>query len=225
MLRNPSFYKWFFAVIAVLAIIFMIINAIYNAIYRDQWLKENEAIRAAFAQTNLATVSRVEPFSLASSYMIVFGQDADGEDMIVWVAMDDGDGHDDAELSGESGKGGNHSQNGQGVKTRSTVTDHVYGEQEKKIVIGDLVGVDISPGIRVVHAEYAENGYNENLLRLKMRETMPDVHIIKMTPGKYEEEWVWEVYYKKSAKDERTYYDYYRFSDGELLKTLTLRVK
>jgi uncharacterized protein YpmB len=80
-------------------------------------------------------------------------------------------------------------------------------------------------GEEEIHAEYAADGVNKNLLKLRLLEAKPDADIIRITPGKYNDEWAWEVYYTRPwNNDERTFYDFYRFSDGELMETLTLSI-
>lgn len=99
----------------------------------------------------------------------------------------------------------------------------VFGENIEKQAM--IAWVDLEER-QVVHFEYTKDGYNENLLKLKIRETDPEVRILRMTPGQFREEWVWEVWYQKGEKQgDRTYYDYYRFSDGELLTTLTMHTR
>lgn len=182
MFRNPTFYKVAFVCIVAAALMFMVISIVHHALHGDLWDEEELAIRAAYAQSDIKQVNEVQPFNFEGSYMIVFGEDEVGEQMIVWVAMSS-----DESLEAETIED----------------TTHMTAPQ-------------------VVHQAYASEGYNRNLLRLKMRETLPEVDVIKMTPGKYNDEWVWEVLYRKAPKEKRTYYDYYRFSDGALLQTLTM---
>jgi len=160
--RVPFAYKISIAIIFMLILIFMSVNSIYKSVFNEQWDKHSEVISVAMAQTELVKATNVESFSFEDYFMVVYGEDSEQRNMIVWV-----------------------------------------GEDE-------------------IHSEYAEDGYNRNLLRLKMREIYSDIQIIKMTPGKYKDDWVWEVLYRQSPSDRHTYYDYYRFSDGELLLTLTM---
>lgn len=81
-------------------------------------------------------------------------------------------------------------------------------------------------GEEETHSEYAADGVNKNLLKLKMKEKQPDIEIKRMTPGKYKDNWCWEVLYEKETDGlTRTYYGYYRFSDGEHMITLTMGAK
>lgn len=198
MLKNPAFYKFLLVFIVSITVLVVTANLINRAIHRDYWHQQELATRAAYEQSEIVKVNHVEAFTYEHSYMIVFGQDEAGEDMIVWVAMDP------QEIDDES-----VAMNPQ--------------EMDEKSGVGE--GWPSSGGPQVVHSAYADEGFNKNLLRLTLRETMPDIHIIRMTPGKYMDEWAWEVLYKVSAKEARTYYGYYRFTDGAHLQTLTMSLK
>lgn len=230
MLKNPTFYKILLICLAIAMLLFVIINYIYSTIHRDHWDEQALARQVALEQSALVSISDIEPFNYESSYMIVYGEDSEGERMIVWVAMEE---EPDYAVGREGGGGSGSRSNGpgSGIGNGRTVTDDVYGVvdgKESGFEVQDEIGDEVEgddSGIRVVHAAYESEGSNRNLLSIKMREKEPDVHIIRMTPGKYKADWVWEVYYKKSKQDKRTYYDYYRFSDGELLTTLTMGLK
>lgn len=78
-------------------------------------------------------------------------------------------------------------------------------------------------GEEELHAAYADQGVHKNLLRVRLLEQDPQAEILRSTPGKYNGEWVWEVHYRSGDEaGKRTYYAYYRFSDGELLQRLAM---
>lgn len=218
MLKNPTFYKILLICLAVAMLLFVVINYIYSTIHREHWDEQALARQVALQQSPLATVTHIEPFNYETSYMIVFGEDSEGESMIVWVAMEEEPEYAAAASDAQLDRSGGGDFGGARTHTWRTVTDSVYGGV-------DHDEINDSSEMRVVHAAYESEGFNRNLLSIKMREKEPDVHIMRMTPGKYKADWIWEVYYKKSKQDERTYYDYYRFSDGELLTTLTMSVR
>lgn len=57
----------------------------------------------------------------------------------------------------------------------------------------------------------------------KVRVKYPQATIIRTTPGFWEGEWVWEVFYKiRDDRVVRHQYDYYRMMDGEILETYRL---
>ncbi len=167
--RNAPLYKLIIFVLLGLGLFFFIIQHVYSSLLRETWKEQNEAMQIALNETEMMKVEKAEPFHFEKSFIIVFGENIDEQEMIAWVDL------------------------------------------EKR---------------QVIHFEYTENGYNHNLIKLKIRESNPEVRILRMTPGQYREDWVWEVWYKKGEDEgERTYYDYYRFSDGELLTTLTMHMR
>lgn len=98
----------------------------------------------------------------------------------------------------------------------------VFGEdklQKKMIVwIGEESGI---------HSEYEASGVSAESVSGKVKGIDPAAQIIRVTPGKLAEDFVWEVYYERTLEDGRIngFYDYYRFADGMLLDTYKLGTK
>lgn len=57
-------------------------------------------------------------------------------------------------------------------------------------------------------------GVSESQVRSIIKEELPDSTIVRLMPGIYENEYVWQVFYKEKAHH---YYKFYRFSDGKPL--------
>ncbi len=119
-----------------------------------------------------------------------------------------------------------------------TVTQNTYikqvsrvetfrGEQPYTIVFGnDEAGQEAVAwvGGEEVHMEYlggTQGGVTEQVIRDKVLQRGEDVEIERVLPGKLNDEYVWEVFYKRT-KEGRYYYDYYRFSDGVEIDTWKL---
>ncbi|WJH34171.1 DUF5590 domain-containing protein [Paenibacillus sp. CC-CFT747] len=77
-----------------------------------------------------------------------------------------------------------------------------------------------------VHSELADNGMAREAARQKVLQAKPEAEIMRITPGKLENTYCWQVFYK-AEKDgkKRLYYDYYQFKDGSLLDTWTLSLQ
>ena len=74
-----------------------------------------------------------------------------------------------------------------------------------------------------VHEEKAADGVSENDIRALLAARVGTAEVIRLTPGVWQGMRVWEAFYKTEEADGfRYYYDYYRFSDGELLETYRL---
>lgn len=98
-----------------------------------------------------------------------------------------------------------------------TVVFGVYGEDRPMVVW---------VGPNDVHAEDAVSAATENQIRSKVLERMPGCEILRIVPGKQENAYVWEAFYKimENGK-ERYYYDYYQFKDGAYIDTYTLSIR
>lgn len=60
----------------------------------------------------------------------------------------------------------------------------------------------------------------------KVKEKHAQAIILRTMPGMWNEEWVWEVFYKvRTDKGMRHFYDYYRMTDGKWLETYRLAVR
>lgn len=74
-----------------------------------------------------------------------------------------------------------------------------------------------------VHERKAADGIAESRLRELLEEQSGPVEPIRLTPGVWNGQLVWEAFYKKEETDGfHYYYDYYRFSDGTWLDTYRL---
>lgn len=93
----------------------------------------------------------------------------------------------------------------------------VYGEDK----IGKKMIVWVSEND--LHAAYETEGVTLEAASGKVTAANPLNMVLRTTPGKLEQDYVWEVYYQRE-QDGRTlyFYDYYRFSDGTLIDTFRL---
>lgn len=74
-----------------------------------------------------------------------------------------------------------------------------------------------------VHAEFAGDGISRTALKQKILQFDPQARIIRITPGRLKEDYVWEVYYQKQGESgKRHFYGYYNFADGALIDTYRL---
>jgi len=61
----------------------------YERVQRDHWTEMTAAAGAATKQANLTEVSRVEPSVGDEAYHVVFGKDAEGKAVVVWVSANE----------------------------------------------------------------------------------------------------------------------------------------
>lgn len=94
----------------------------------------------------------------------------------------------------------------------------VYGEDK----LGKKMIVWVSD--TETHSEYESAGVSSDSVRDKLMAQDPSTDIIRITPGKLENDYVWEAYYERKQADGKTghFYDYYRFSDGGHIDTYRL---
>lgn len=78
-----------------------------------------------------------------------------------------------------------------------------------------------------IHTEYAKDGLKESEIKQLVIEKEGSLtKLLRITPGKMNGEYIWEVFYKKEeTQGERYYYDLYDFSNGTLLDTYKLGVQ
>ncbi len=156
--------KWIIYSVLGVIIICSGLYMFYAAIQQDRWEEEQAAIVKARNESSLQAVKKVDKFVGQKTYMVIYGTNADDEDIIVWV-----------------------------------------GEENE------------------VHESLASSGANENELKSLMMSRYDEPNILRMTPGKLDQVWVWEVFYTLEKDGEaRYYYDFYRFSNGEYLRTYRL---
>ena len=88
----------------------------------------------------------------------------------------------------------------------------VFGQDEdNKKIIAWITGKEI-------YWDYESSGVSVSKVENIVRGLYPDVQFQHIVPNIWRDEYVWEVLYKESdAEGERSYYRYYRFTDGVLL--------
>lgn len=96
----------------------------------------------------------------------------------------------------------------------------VYGEDDQERGMIVWIGED------QIHSEFTSDGVTKEQIKSKVLDKDSEIEVLRITPGKYKKDWVWEVFYQKQLQNgKRTYYDYYRFSDGEWLETYTMSLQ
>lgn len=113
------------------------------------------------------------------------------------------------------------------VLMKAIKAERFVGDQPYTVIWGeDKLGrpLLVWVGEDRIHAEYADHGISRDELKAKVAALYPDITILRMTPGILGEEYIWEVYSKRTGPDGKRhyYYDYFRFSDGEHLETYWL---
>jgi uncharacterized protein YpmB len=87
----------------------------------------------------------------------------------------------------------------------------VYGENESGEPVIVWVGDD------EIYSKKAADGIDRAELARTI-ENQPGVNLLRLTPGVFGGQLVWEAYYNKKEEDiNRPYYAFYRFADGALL--------
>ncbi|MCI3920327.1 hypothetical protein MO973_08780 [Paenibacillus sp. TRM 82003] len=76
------------------------------------------------------------------------------------------------------------------------------------------------------HLERQADGVTREAVRALALEENPEKRLLRVAPGKMNDEYVWEVFYELTADGRtRKYYDYYRFADGRKIETYRLSVE
>lgn len=157
--RKPIIYSLIVIVILLLAACAWLIGSIVTEANADK----RQAVAIAREQTDLQYVSKVEPFAGDRAFMVVYGQSADGDEMIVWL-----------------------------------------NEEE-------------------IYVQLADDGVSEEQIRQQVAASHQGNEILKVSLGKLQDLFVWEVFYKqKDEQSERYYYDYFHFADGSPIDTYRL---
>lgn len=103
---------------------------------------------------------------------------------------------------------------------------HFAGEKPYGIVFGWNEAeepVIVWVGEESVHEVKASEGLAENDVLALLEARRGPLELIRLTPGVWQDVYVWEAFYKKEEEDGfRYFYDYFRFSDGALLDTYRL---
>lgn len=79
-------------------------------------------------------------------------------------------------------------------------------------------------GTNSVHAELQKNGRTREQLKEQILKEKTDISLMRLTPGYFQGQYVWEAFYKEKDKegDTRFNYDFYRFADGSFIETVYL---
>lgn len=64
------------------------------------------------------------------------------------------------------------------------------------------------------HEELLSSGTSEQQIRDIIKSQLPGIRIVRLMPGIYEGEYVWQLFYKEK---EHHYYQFFKFSDGSIL--------
>ncbi|GAA0135505.1 hypothetical protein YSY43_23450 [Paenibacillus sp. YSY-4.3] len=64
------------------------------------------------------------------------------------------------------------------------------------------------------HEELLSGGTSEQQIREIVKNELPGIRIVRLMPGIYEGEYVWQLFYKEK---EHHYYQFFKFSDGSIL--------
>lgn len=76
------------------------------------------------------------------------------------------------------------------------------------------------------HVEKASAGIAEGQAKAQLLQRSPGATLLRAVPGKLQNDYVWELFYKKADTDgERYYYDYVKFTDGSLIDTWRLSLQ
>lgn len=108
-------------------------------------------------------------------------------------------------------------------------TQPFVGERPYTIIFGADTqgrGVVVWKSETETHTEFADSGVSEDDVRKKVLEKNPQAQIQRVTPGKLESTYCWQVFYKLKEDGELLpYYDFYSFRDGALLDTWRLSLQ
>lgn len=77
-----------------------------------------------------------------------------------------------------------------------------------------------------IHEELADNGVTAEQITALAQERHGQIRTVRLTPGKWRDTYVWELFYTQVQDGkEHYYYDYYRFADGQWLDTYRLNAR
>ncbi|CAM2796376.1 DUF5590 domain-containing protein [Paenibacillus sediminis] len=152
--------KWIWLAVVILLLALFGIYRYYIYTQQDEWNKEDAAIIRAKKETQLVSVTKTQKSVWDDVYYIIYGKNAAGQNMIVWVSSTQ------------------------------------------------------------VHAELQQNGVSAKDIKAKVYNELPGIRIVHLIPSVFEQQYVWEVFYKD---DDHYNYRFYRFSDGQQVgETYTL---
>lgn len=115
------------------------------------------------------------------------------------------------------------------IMTKAAKVDFFYGDEPFRIVYGEDKlgqGVIVWVSDKGVHTEMASESFTEAQIRDIVLKKNPGVEIERIMPGKLGQDYIWEVFYKKTDDSgSRYFYDYYKFKDGLYLDTYRLSLQ
>ncbi|AWB44974.1 hypothetical protein DCC85_12590 [Paenibacillus sp. CAA11] len=101
----------------------------------------------------------------------------------------------------------------QTTEVTKSVWDTVCWVVEGKNADGEDIMVWLD-GDSAPHIELKSNGLSKQAMTNKVKSELPDARIVRLLPGVYEGQYVWQLFYKA---DDHYYYRFYRFSNGQPL--------
>jgi uncharacterized protein YpmB len=160
--------KWvWLSAIAVFSLLLFGLAQFFQSVQAGAWSEETVAVETAYQKTIMAKATKVDTYIGTQAFKIVYGEDAIGQQIIVWL-----------------------------------------GEKE-------------------IHTEYVADGLQEKDLRTQFAKKEPTAKLLRILPGKFNDSFIWELFYEK--KDDlghvNYYYDYISFKDGTLIDTYYLGEK
>lgn len=98
-------------------------------------------------------------------------------------------------------------------KTWKSVWDQVCWVVEGVDESGETLMVWI-PDSGELHSRKLSEGKSEQQIRAIIKEALPEIRVVKLDPGIYEGQYVWQLFYKEK---EHYYYQFFHFEDGTAL--------
>jgi uncharacterized protein YpmB len=75
-----------FGSIAVFSLLLFGLTQFFQTIQADAWSEESQAVETAYGKTIMTKATKVETFVNTQTYKIVYGEDAIGQELIVWIS-------------------------------------------------------------------------------------------------------------------------------------------
>jgi uncharacterized protein YpmB len=115
------------------------------------------------------------------------------------------------------------------ILAKATTVESFYGDEPYQVIFGeDKIGQKVIVWVsnKEVHTEMSADGFTEQQVREVMSKKGPENEILRIMPGKMQNKYVWEVFYKKNdPTGMRYFYDYYNFQDGTYIDTYRLSLQ
>jgi uncharacterized protein YpmB len=147
--------KWIWVGLFVVVTSIILISRFYITVQQKHWQEQAATAAEARTRAHVTNVTDVEPFYGDIPMSIIFGDNEQGQKVIVWMSEND------------------------------------------------------------VHTELADTGLNKEQALALFQQRQPGAKPLRIMPGKIQDQYVWEVFYKKTgSKGTQYFYDYYRFKDG-----------